>query len=843
MSAKKSSSSTDNAHFWESLSARNQHLICLGFLFIIPFILFFSSTLGGEQYLGHDAIQWRAGAESITEYNQNHDDIAHWAANMFSGMPATTISHPPQAWNFDTLLKRGFQFMYPAIEYWVLFGGAYTMLLLMGMRPLTAVFGSVVIGLSTYIPIIIGAGHNAKFFAYIYIPWIYVGYFLITRTKINRWLAFFAFALALTLHLRAYHPQVTYFFLFPLGTLFIVDAIRAYKNAALKPFTRQTGLLLMAAVLATLITLQLYWSTAEYSSYSMRGGSEIENTEGLSQNYAFAWSQGVGELLTLVIPGSYGGASGDAYWGPKSVTSGPHYMGALVVLFFIIGVIRSKHKLKWVFLGPGIATLLFSLGENFLLLNQSMFDFFPLFDKFRAPEMWLMTSVFCFGVVSAMGLSWIAGQIKPIQGKSKRGKQPGRWKQALMIAGVAGLIFTGIGFAGLSYEKPGERQQLAQQIAQQNQVPVDDPRVSQTVNRFINNELLPQREEMARADSLRFALFFALGIGLIWFAGGRKIAPATAIGVLCVLLAADMILVDKRYISESSLVDGSLSREDVIESQAREIDRFIQSNSIHDEGWSYRTLPLLDNPFNNAVPAYFYPSVGGYSGAKLGYYQDLIDGAIFSGPSGINTGVLEMLNVKYISARGGVQLPGFETAFRDEQGTVIENMNVLPKAWYVDSVETLVSEPDVLNRISGDFDAGSVAYTSTPLSSSPVADSAATATVTDYGPNRLSLELSRSEPGFLVLGEIWYPPGWSATLNGEETDIIRTNYVLRGFEIPAGDHELVLTLDPEWYTVGNWLGRLGTIALFGTGIFGLILYWRDDSTDDKLPDNEDSDKS
>ncbi|HKL16254.1 MAG TPA: hypothetical protein VJ915_11495, partial [Balneolaceae bacterium] len=411
MPSKKKSKSEDTTNFWTSLSSRNQHLAALGFLFIIPFILFFSSTLGGQQYMGHDAIQWRAGAESIIEYNETHDDVAHWASNMFSGMPATTISHPPQAWNLDTLLKKGFRFLYPALEYWVLFGGAYVMLLLMGFRPLTAVFGSVAIGLSTYIPIIIGAGHNAKFFAYIYIPWIYVGYLLMTRSKINRWLAFFAFCLALTLHLRAYHPQVTYFFLFPLGTLFIADAVRAYKNSTFTAFSKHTGLLTIAAVLSLLITIQLYWSTSEYSEYSTRGGSEIENTEGLSQNYAFAWSQGFGELLTLAIPGSYGGSSSDAYWGPKSVTSGPHYMGSLVFLFFIIGLLKSKHKLKWMFLGPGIATLLFSLGENFLLLNQLMFDYFPLFDKFRAPEMWLMTTVFCFGVVSVMGLDWTFEQI------------------------------------------------------------------------------------------------------------------------------------------------------------------------------------------------------------------------------------------------------------------------------------------------------------------------------------------------------------------------------------------------------------------------------------------------
>ena len=201
-----------------------------------------------------------------------------------------------------------------------------------------------------------------------------------------------------------------------------------------------------------------------------------------------------------------------------------------------------------------------------------------------------------------------------------------------------------------------------------------------------------------------------------------------------------------------------------------------------------------------------------------------------------------MLNVKYISARGPVQLPGFNTAYSDQQGTVIENLDVLPKAWFVERVETLNSEAEVLQRISGEFEAGSDAFTSTPITTEIASDSTASVSVTEYGPNRIALDINRSEPGFLVLGEIWYPPGWTATLNGEETDIIRTNYVLRGFEIPAGDHELVLTLEPEWYAIGYWLGRAGTVALFATGLFGLILFYRnEDSASESGSETDDSD--
>ncbi|MEX0906076.1 MAG: hypothetical protein WD604_09850 [Balneolaceae bacterium] len=824
MSKKKKKRSNQNSpakpasDWFQQFSRKKQHIICLGFLFILPFILFYASTLGGQQYMGNDKIQWRAGAESLIEHREIYNEPAHWATNMFSGMPAVTISHTPQIWNFDTLLKE-FQFIFPALEFWVLFTGTYIMFLFMGFRPLAAVFGSIVIGFSTYIPIVIGAGHNAKFIAYIYIPWLYVGYFLITRSKMNRWLAFFIFALALTLHLRAYHPQVTYFFLFPLGTLFIVDLVGAFKSNLSKPFLHHTGWLVAAAAVALLITVQLYWSTVEYSPYSMRGGSEVAETAGLSQDYAFAWSQGVGELLTLVIPGSYGGASGDAYWGPKSFTSGPHYMGALTLLFFIIGLIKSRHHLKWVFFGPGLAALFFSLGENFSLLNGAMFSYFPLFDKFRAPEMWLMVTVFCFGVVAVMGLEWIGDQVK-------NNVNSFQWKKPLYIAAGVGLIFILIGFQGLSFDKPGEREQIAQQIAQQNNVAPDDPRVAQTVNRYINDELVPDREKIARADTLRFALIFSIGLGLIWFAGNNKLPLSTGLAVICLLIAFDMIQVDQRYHSENSLVDGSLTRAEVIERQASDQDRYVRDHVTHEEGWDYRALPLLTSPFQDAKPAYFYPSAGGYSGAKLGYYQDLIDEAFFSGPNGINTGVLNMLNIKYITAQGEVNIPGFETADSGQTGVVLENQNVLLKAWFVDSVEVLNDQTTVLTEIAQDFDAANIAYIAQELSEPIQPDTTASVEVTGYNANHIALDISRSEPGFLVLGEIWYPPGWTATLNGEEIDIIRTNYVLRGFEIPAGDHELVMNLEPAWYAAGNWLARIGTLLLFGAGLFGVIMMFR-----------------
>ena len=818
MPAKKSKKKSQlyTPDFWEMMTPAKQHLFALGFLFILPLFLYHASVIGGQQYMGHDVLQWRAGAESLMQHQEEFDETAHWAANMFSGMPATTISHPPQISNLDNTLLRALQFIYPAAEMWILLAGAYLMFILMGFRSISAVFGAIIIGFTTYIPIIIGAGHNAKFLAYIYIPWLYVGYFLFTRAKLNRWAAFFIFALALTLHLRAYHPQVTYFFLFPLGTLFLYDLVKAIRSESSKPFLVQTAWLAGAAAVAVMVSIQLYWSTFEYSSFSMRGGSELAGTDGLAREYAFAWSQGWGELLTLLIPGAYGGS--ELYWGPKTFTSGPHYFGALAFLFFVIGALKSNHKLKWIFLGPGIATLLFSLGEHFGALNNLMFDYFPLFDKFRVPEMWLMITVFCFSVPAVMGFDWVMDQVKESNKNS--------WRKPLYVSAAVALMAIFAGFQLLSFEKAGERARLAQQIASQSQVAPDDPRVSQTVSRILQTEFLPAREDLATGDTIRFAVLFLIGAGILWGMGIRKI-PLSAGGIaLCVLLAYDLISVDSRYLSERSLVDQNLSREAMIERQERPIDRFIAENIRSEEGWPYRVLPFLDNAFNNATPSYFYPSAGGYSGAKLGYYQDLIDEAIFSGSSGLNNGVLSMLNVKFVSHMQPIRLPGLEVVYQEEIGSVLENIHVLPKAYFVDSVEVLDDQPSVLSQISDDFNPAEIAFTAQELSQPVRRDTTAIAEITDYNANFISVNIYREEPGFLVLGEIWYPPGWSATLNGEEIEIVRTNYVLRGFEIPAGQHTLEMRLEPVWYKTGNTLAMIGTLLLFGSGFAGGFIAYR-----------------
>ena len=297
----------------DSLSSRTQHLIALGLLFFVPLILFFPSTIGGKEMQRHDITQWRAGAESIIDYREEFGEEPLWSKNMFGGMPSFVISTARQVPHFDTIIKPFFNKWYPAFEYWVLLAGMYVLLTLMGFRPWIAVTGSIIYGLTTYFPIIIMAGHTSKFFALALAPWMLVGYWIITRSPhILRGLL--VFSIAVSLEFRAGHPQITYYFLFVLLFVWLFDVWNGLKTKEQQKWIKLTIVLLVGGLIGVAGNAEKLLPLQEYAQYSIRGGSDISETTGLDKSYAFAWSQGIKESLTLLLPNAFGGASPN-YWG------------------------------------------------------------------------------------------------------------------------------------------------------------------------------------------------------------------------------------------------------------------------------------------------------------------------------------------------------------------------------------------------------------------------------------------------------------------------------------------------------------------------------------------------
>ncbi|MEX2478149.1 MAG: YfhO family protein [Gracilimonas sp.] len=812
------SHSASNQDFFSKLPESRQHIVALLILFLVPFFLFTATTIGGKEFQRHDITQWRASTESVFEYREKYDDEPLWVNNMFAGMPAYVVSAARQVPHLDDII-RSFDSIFPAVQYWVMLSGLYFLFSLMGFRPLTSLFGSLMFGLTTYLPIIIAAGHNTKFFALIFIPWVIAGYWLLAR-KQKLLSGLLLFSVAFTLELRANHPQITYYFFYLIVILWGFDTWNAFKKNEIKAWTKVTLLLILAGIVGAFGHAQNLFTLQEYSNYSLRGGSALDNSTGLSTSYAFAWSQGIKETWTFFVPNIFGGASPD-YWGPKSFTSGPHYLGALSLPFILLALFRERSKSMYIFFATGALGILFAWGENFRLLNEFAFDYIPLFDKFRAPETWLVLTAFCFTVVSVHGLEWFSNYVS---------QEKTNLKKLYLPIGLSGAIavFLFVQINTSDFTKPGEAYNIATQIAQQNQLSPDNPQVQRRAQSYVNTELVPQREEKAKTDMMRFAIILVLGVGLIYVSFTKTIPLSAAFFGFILIIGFDLLNVDKRYIPEDVIVAGNIDTERYIESQRRELDTFIQEHISEDTMYPFRVFPLLDNPYGNAIPSYFYPQIGGYTGAKLSIIQDVMynGGPLDVQSRNFNIELLNLLNVKYLTYSRGLQLPGFEPVFESEKGTVYENINVLPKAFFVDSVITVQDPVEAFEHLNpGQLDFSQTALVETSKNITSTTDSTSSIQVTNYTGPEVSLKIERDKPGFLVLSEIYYPAGWIAELNGEEIPIYKTNYILRGFEIPSGEHQLKLRFEPSSYSIGvtlAWVSLGFQIFLAGLWIFTLV---------------------
>lgn len=803
--------------WWDSQKPWIQTALCIGFLIILPLFLSPDTIIGDKQFLASDIVQWRGGAESILQAREKYGYEPLWASNMYGGMPAYFISYQLSVVNFDSLIHQLFAKIFPAATFWVGLIGLFFFFRLFDIKHFYAVFGAITIAFTTYIPILIGAGHNSKFYAFNFIPWVFLGFFMILMGKKRPIISLATFALALTLELRAGHPQVTYYFAIVLGIVWLFDVVQQLKEKSYSALIRKNSLFLAGIILVVLSVIQPYWSKSEFTPFSNRGGSVVNTSSGLDLNYAMAWSQGWGELMTLIIPNAYGGASGEgSYWGPKAFTSGPHYLGALAVLFFILSLVYYKGKWKAPFLTAGILTMLFSLGNNFLLLNEFMFHYFPFFSKFRTPEMWLIASVFSFGFLAVLGL----------QSVLESGFNHKKW--LYVSGGVLGFafLFALSSSSFLSFEKPNEKRHIAEQIAQSNRVSVNDPRVQQTATNYLKQEI-PKRAEAAQSDSWRFFFIVFLGVGAVYLVSTKKISAGYAGLAIVVISAFDMISVGTRYIPEHSKILAGFNQESQVKKQLSSLDLFIKNNQFDESGvWPYRAFPIASNPFNTAAPSFYYPSIGGYTAVKIGAFQDLIDEALYDPNQGLpRASILSMLNVKYMPIPQQAELPGFKIAHSDQSGVVLELENVLPKVWFTHSITKANSPKEALDFIKNPAFNPALEAVAEGIETSFEAplDSTSKVEVTRYEPRKIEIKTANLFDGFLVLSEVFYPKGWTAQLDGNEIPIFKTNFVLRGMQIPAGNHTVVLEFNPKSHELGSKIAWLGSIFVWGLLVLGIFI--------------------
>lgn len=822
---------------WDDQSSVRRHALMIGLLLVLAVVFFAPIHFSDGQLIATDTVQWRAMAESMLEMEEETGSVALWAGRVFAGMPGYMISPELSVPQVDLIMRELRLLIWPTSHMWLLLIGTYLLAFRLTKESLSSAVAAVAYGFTTYIPVILAAGHNSKYVALAWAPWMLLAFIhaMDRRTLVSALL----FAIALAVNLRAGHVQITYYVTMAAGIWWLVEGVHAFRSGDRAAFLRGTGMLAIGSVLGLMMVAQPYMSHAEITPYTIRGASSGGGAGGMAWEYAMAWSQGPGELMTLLIADAYGGASPN-YWGAKTFTGGPHYFGMITIVLLALAFWKVRDRATLSLSIALLATILFALGENLALLNRPMFNFFPLFDAFRVPETWLSMSALLAALMAARGMATLKRAAD--QSGSLLARPAFR-----LIAGFGALllVMNVMGTTLFSFEKPGERAQIEAQIERSNPgVSMSDPRVQQFVDGQMA-EITAERIDVFSKDAFR-SLFVVVLLGTLFYLLVQRRLPYWVVGfVILVIVVVDLTGIARRHINEEALSPASDPSESVREFG---FDRYLVAERERQGGeGSFRVLSLEfgQHPVQNARPSYFHESLGGYSGAKLRLYQDFLDHLLFGGPQGVNGAALDMMDVGYLVASGG--LPGFVPVYQDEetgQG-VFRNQERPGRAWLVDSVAVLPGHEAVWSDINApDFDPAVTALVTDEVAIDAAAltgpsDSTRVKTIS-YTAEDMTFRASTDRTRLMVVSEIFYPPGWQATVDGESTPIVQVNHLLRGVVVPAGSHEVRMTFAPPAYQRSWWITATGTGLTYGLLLVFGLLAWRrrNEGEDASAPDTE-----
>ena len=801
------------------------------FVFLAITLVYFSPLLEGKKLKQHDITMYRGMSKEIADFRAKTGEEALWTNSMFGGMPAWQISvvySSNLVKQVDKALKLGLPT--PANLFFLYFIGFFVLLLVLRVNPWLSLIGSLAYAFSTYFLIILGAGHNSKAHAIAYMAPVLAGIILAYRGKI--WKGALLFALALALEINANHLQITYYLLFVVLIYGVYKLIDTIKQHELLRFSKTTGILMVAALLAASTNLTNLWATWDYGKDTMRGKPELSKekavkSEGLDKDYITAWSYGIGETWSLLIPDAKGGASGyignipelknadpayqkvisqqNGYWGDQPGTSGPVYVGAIVMFLFVLGMFIVRDRLKWPLIVVAILSILLAWGKNWMPLTNFFIDYIPGYNKFRAVSMILVIAELVIPLLAVMALNEVF--VKPELIRKKINlylfQIPAFYLALALTAGIA-LLFWITPTTFFSFFSQFEVQQFSQ--LKQSNNPAQ-------IAAFMDS-LQSVRVAIFRADALRSFLFIIVAAGLIWFYASHKVNKTIFVLALAVLIVADLFPVNKRYLNNDNFERKSKVDNPFHKTAA---DKAI----LADQDPDYRVLDLTKNVFNDASTSYFHKSIGGYHGAKLQRYQDLIDNylqvelqmlqnMLKSNPtqSSINrtlqsVKVLNMLNTKYFIYNPDAQ--------------PIKNNFAYGHAWFVNQVAFVDNADQEIARI-GKVDVKSTAVVDKKFASqlegkSFEMDSTATISLKSYAPNHLVYRFESGKDQLVVFSEIYYNKGWDAFVDGKKVPYFRADYVLRAMVIPAGKHTVEFKFEPGIWVTGNIVSLVSSLAL------------------------------
>ena len=817
-------------------------LIAILAFIVISFIYFFPATTEDRILFQHDTVAGAGAGQEAKEYYERTGERTRWTNALFGGMPTYQMSPSYDSTEPLTFVQKVYHLFLPNYVWltFIMMLGFYILLRAFGIPAWLAGLGGIIWGFSSYFFILIAAGHIWKFITLAYIPPTIAGIVLAYRKKYL--LGGIITALFMAMQILSNHVQMTYYFLFVI--LFMVGAFfeDAWRKKELPQFFKATGVLIVTGLIGVSINLSNLYHTYEYSKETMRGKSELkyegaaakQTSSGLNRDYITQWSYGIGETFSLLVPNVKGGASVPLsrsekamekanpmysslysqltqYFGDQPMTSGPVYVGAFVLMLFILGCFIVKGPMKWALLGATIFSILLSWGKNFMGLTDFFIDYIPMYNKFRAVSSILVIAEFTIPLLAILTLKEILTKPELLKEKLKY------IYISFGLTGGLALLFAIAPRLFFPTYIPGN-----EMAALQNALPADQ------LSPIIAN-LEEMRVHLFTSDAWRSFFIVTIGTLLLLAYNAKKLKATWTVAAIALLCLGDMWSVNKRYLYDEQFIPKS---EQTATFRKTQTDELI----LQDPSLDYRVLNFAGNTFEENNTSYWHKSVGGYHAAKLRRYQEMIDhhiakemqaayqevataGGQMDSVNAAKFPVLNMLNTKYFIFPAGQQ----------GQTVPIENPYTFGNAWFIDKIQYVNNANEEIDAI-GQVDLQQTAIVDSKFKEAlkgvneGYKDSLSTIRLTSYEPNQLVYETSSPQDGIVVFSEIYYP-GWTATIDGKPADIARADYILRAMNVPAGKHTIEMRFDPQSLHITEGIAY-GAMALLLVGVIILIWIYR-----------------
>ena len=794
-------------------------------IFIAISVLYFSPDMFSKKLLQNDITHYKGMSKEILDFKKETGEQTLWTNSMFGGMPAYQISAIDNN-NLFRFVDRTLRIIKsPASFIFIAFLGFFILLMAFKVDYKLATIGALAYGLSSYFLIIIAAGHNTKMIALGYLPGVLAGIVLIYYQR-KLILGSVLFSIFLTLEIIANHLQITFYgvILILIYAIFIIIDLIKQKDFS---YLIKSGIFVIAGMLLAVgVNFTNLYTTYEYGKESLRGPSELtidhtNQTSGLDKDYATSWSYGKMETFNLFIPNLVGGASGSelskksatykkllsvgatkkqasdaikrmpTYWGAQPFTSGPVYIGALIIFLFVMGIFLVKGPIRTWLLTATLLSVMLAWGKNFMFLTDIFFDYFPGYNKFRTVSMILVIAEITMPLLGILALKNI------IEEKVSKDQIIKALKYTVGILSGLLIIFIVnpgvLDFIGLS----------------DGQLPD-----------YLQDSILEDRASMMRGDAIRSLVFVLIGAGSIWFFIKGKLKLNYLYIIIGLAIIVDLWTVDKRYLNEDNFVSKRKVETPFTASKADE-------SILKDNDPNYRVLNLAVSTFNDASTSYFHKSIGGYHGAKLRRYQELIDFEISKEMQNIINGLksqptqqsidftlsslqaLNMLNAKYI--------------IYNPEAPPLTNSYALGNAWFVDNTKIVADANEEIDAVQK-FDPKTTAIVDKRFENELfdfAKDASANIRLTSYKPNELTYKSETKADQLAVFSEIYYDKGWNAYIDGNLAPHFRVNFVLRAMKIPAGNHTIEFKFEPTSWSIGTTISLISSIILL-LALLGII---------------------